>query len=378
MVTPDHPCPGHRSPAAPAKGDPRRRAWWRAVTLVLYTLLYTVLFAALGASTAPAAPAATTRAAPAAAPAAPAAPTAPAAAPPTCQVGAYVTDLYGLDVSPRTINADFWLWSVCPSADLDATRRLEFINATQVSQSDRSVEKVGDQYWSQVKVSGTFRQQFDLSEYPFDKQDVQIQVEDSQLNASQFAYVADRANSGYDHSISLDGFEIRDFSVRVVTHTYQTSFGDPRIKHGQQSRYSQFVIELHLDRVDLAGFIRQAWPAYVAFLISLMSYFIWAPEFLTVLAARLGILGASLFSVVLSMRSTSLTGTQFGVTLVDQIHLATLLYTLVGVGCTTYILLSWANPDKRAAVRRTNRIVAWSTTAAYVIANAISIGFAVT
>ncbi|MFE1285741.1 hypothetical protein [Streptomyces sp. NPDC058751] len=366
MVTPDHPRPGHRSPAASAKGDPRRRTCRRAVTL----LLYTVLFAAAPAMTAPAAPAATTRAAPAA-------PAAPAAAP-TCQVGAYVTDLYGLDVSPRTINADFWLWSVCPGAGLDATRRLEFINATQVDQSDRSVEKVGDRYWSQVKVSGTFRQQFDLSEYPFDKQDVRIQVEDSQLNASQFAYVADRANSGYDHAISLDGFVIRDFSVRVVTHTYQTSFGDPRIKHGQQSRYSQFVIELHLDRVDLAGFIRQAWPAYVAFFISLMSYFIWAPEFLTVLAARLGILGASLFSVVVSMRSTSLTGTQFGVTLVDQIHLATLLYTLVGVGCTTYILLSWASPDKRAAVRRTNRIVAWSTTAAYVIANAVSIGFAVT
>jgi len=353
MVTPDH-----RSPAALAKGDPRRRTCRRAVTL----LLYTVLFAAAPAMTAPAAPATITRAVPTA-------PPAPAAAPPTCQVGAYVTDLYGLDVSPRTINADFWLWSVCPSAGLDAT---------QVNQSDRSVEKVGDQYWSQVKVSGTFRQQFDLSEYPFDKQDVQIQVEDSLLNASQFAYVADRANSGYDHSISLDGFVIRDFSVRVVTHTYQTSFGDPRIKHGQQSRYSQFVIELHLHRVDLAGFIRQAWPAYVAFLISLMSYFIWAPEFLTVLGARLGILGASLFSVVLSMRSTSLTGTQFGVTLVDQIHLATLLYTLVGVGCTTYILLSWANPDKRAAVRRTNRIVAWSTTAVYVVATAISIGFAVT
>ncbi len=368
MVTPDHPRPGHRSPAAWAKGDPRRRACWRAVTL----LLYTVLFAAAPAMTGPASSAAPTLSAAAAAAGA------RAAAPPTCQVGAYVTDLYGLDVSPRTINADFWLWSVCPSAGLDATRRLEFINATQVSQSDRSVEKVGERYWSQVKVSGTFRQQFDLSEYPFDKQDVQIQVEDSQLDASQFAYVADTANSGYDHAISLDGFEIRDFSVRVVTHTYRTTFGDPRIKHGQQSRYSRFVIELHLDRVDLAGFIRQVWPAYVGFLIALISYFIWAPEFLTVLAARLGILGASLFSVVVSMRSTSLTGTQFGVTLVDQIHLATLLYTLVGVGCTTYILWSWADPEKRTAVRRTNHIVAWTTTAAYVIANAISIGFAVT
>ena len=352
MVTPDRSRPGHRLLPAAVKGDPGRRAFRRAVTV----LLYTVLFVAVAGLAAPAA----------------------SAAPRTCRVGAYVTDLYGLDVSPRTINADFWLWSVCPSADLDATRRLEFTNATQVSQSDRSAQKIGDQYWSQVKVSGTFRQEFDLSEYPFDKQDVQIQVEDSQFNASQFAYVPDTANSGYDHAISLEGFKIRDFGVRVVTHTYQTSFGDPRISHGHESQYSRFIIELHLDRVDLAGFIRQAWPAYIAFLISMISYWIWAPEFLTVLAARLGILGASLFSVVLSMRSTTLTGTLFGVTLVDQIHLATLLYTLVGVGCTTYILLSWADPEKRAAVRRTNHIVAWTTTAAYVIANAVSIGFAVT
>ncbi|MDX2592137.1 hypothetical protein PV343_07670 [Streptomyces sp. WI03-4A] len=302
----------------------------------------------------------------------------PAAAAPTCRVGAYVTDLYGLDVSPRTINADFWLWSVCPSATLDATRRLEFVNATTVTQSDRSVEKVGNEYWSQVKVSGTFRQQFDLSEYPFDRQDVRIQVEDSEFNSAQFGYTADTADSGYDHAINLEGFKIKDFGVRVVTHTYQTSFGDPRITHGKNSEYSQFVIALKLERDDLAGFIRQAWPAYVGFLISFISYWIWAPEFLTVLGARFGILGASLFSVVVSMRAVSLTGTSFGVTLVDQIHLATLLYTLVGVGCTTYILWSWSKTERRALVRRTNTVVAITTTVIYLVANAVSIGFAVT
>ncbi|WP_225829316.1 hypothetical protein [Streptomyces naphthomycinicus] len=267
---------------------------------------------------------------------------------------------------------------MCPSAGLDATRRLEFTNATQVTQSDRSVEKVGSAYWSQVKVSGTFRQDFNLSEYPFDKQDVRIKVEDSELNSSQFTYAPDAANSGYDHAISLEGFRIRDFGVRVTTHVYRTSFGDPRITHGQKSRYSQFVIGLGLERVDVAGFIRQAWPAYVAFLSSLISYWIWSSDFVTVLGSRYGILGASLFSVVVSMRSVSLTGTLFGVTLVDQIHLATLAYTLVGVGCTTYILWRWAEAGKRASVRRTNTFVALSTTAAYLIANAISIGFAIT
>ncbi|MFF4102687.1 hypothetical protein [Streptomyces sp. NPDC001903] len=286
--------------------------------------------------------------------------------------------MYGLDVSPRTINADFWLWSVCPSADLDATKRLEFVNATQVTQSDRSVEKVGTEYWSQVKVSGTFRQHFDLGEYPFDKQDVRILIEDSEFSSPQFTYVPDVANSGYDHEISLGGFKIRDFSARVVTHTYQTSFGDPRITHGQNSQYSQFDLNLKLVRDDVAGFVRESWPAYVAFLISFITYWMWSKDLLPVIGARYGILGASLFSVVVNMRSSSLAGTLFGVTLVDQIQLATLLYTLIAVGCTTYILWRWADHESNPVVRRVNNLVAVSTSAVYLIANAISIGFAIT
>ncbi|MFD8790604.1 ligand-gated ion channel [Streptomyces vinaceus] len=217
------------------------------------------------------------------------------AAAPSCRIGAYITDLYGLDVSPRTINADFWLWSVCPSADLDATKRLEFVNATQVTQSDRSVEKIGNEYWSQVKVSGTFRQHFDLSEYPFDKQDVQIAIEDSEFSSSQFTYVPDVVESGYDHEISLGGFKIKGFSARVVTHTYRTSFGDPRIAHGQNSQYSQFDLNVELVRDDVAGFIRESWPAYVAFLISFITYWMWSKDLLPVIGARYGILGASPF-----------------------------------------------------------------------------------
>ncbi|MET9931240.1 MULTISPECIES: hypothetical protein [unclassified Streptomyces] len=116
----------------------------------------------------------------------------------------------------------------------------------------------------------------------------------------------------------------------------------------------------------------------MAFLISFLSYWIWTADLIAVLGARFGILGASLFSVVLSMRAVSLTGTSFGVTLVDQIHPATLLYTLVGVGCASYVLHRWAGPEARAPVRRTDTAVAVATTAAYLIANAVSTGLAVT
>ncbi|MFJ9643845.1 hypothetical protein [Streptomyces sp. NPDC101206] len=224
-------------------------------------------------------------------------------------------------------------------------------------------------------MSGTFRQHFDLSEYPFDKQGIQILIEDAEFDSSQFVYVPDTANSGYDHKISIGGFKVKGFDARVVTHTYQTSFGDPRIAHGKNSQYSQFFIGLQLARDDVAGFIRESWPAYVAFLIS---YWIWSKELMSIIGARYGVLGASLFSVVVNMRSSSLAGTLFGVTLVDQIQLTTLLYTLIAVGCTTYIVWRWSDHQRGPSVRRVNNVVALLTTIAYLSANAISIGFAIT
>ncbi|MEU6708955.1 hypothetical protein [Streptomyces wuyuanensis] len=297
----------------------------------------------------------------------------------TCRIGAYVTDLYDLEVSPRTVNADFWLWAVCPHDEMDATRRLDFVNATQVSQSSASLEKVGDKYWSQVKISGTFRQEFDLSEYPFDKQNIRILVEDSELSDSEFAYVADAVNSGYDPAaIQLGGFEITKFQVKVDRHTYKTSFGDPRITQGKSSRYSQFVIEIGIARVDVAGFIRQAWPVYVAFLIALISYFIWSPEFMKVAAPRFGILGAALFAVVVNLRTSVSGAAPFGVTLIDQIHLITLLYLLIGVAVTTYLVWT-ANDEARArTARHVNYLAVTVTTALYLAGNAVTLAFAFT
>ncbi|MFF7237838.1 hypothetical protein [Streptomyces collinus] len=78
------------------------------------------------------------------------------------------------------------------------------------------------------------------------------------------------------------------------------------------------------------------------------------------------------------MRAVSLTGTSFGVTLVHRIHLATFLYTLVGVGCTTYILWNWSRTERRAAVRRTDTVAAVTTTVFCLVADAVSIGLAVT
>ncbi|MEU9119990.1 hypothetical protein AB0C96_09030 [Streptomyces sp. NPDC048506] len=301
-----------------------------------------------------------------------------AAAVPSCRVGAYVTDLYGVDPVRRTVNADLWLWSVCPRKDLAAVQRLEFTNATRTMLTEPSSEKVDNEYWTQVKVSGTFRQNFDLTDFPFDKQIVQIRVEENELDESRFVYRADVKNSTYNPRIHPDDFKITKFRIGVVDALYRTNFGDPRLKQGSSSRYSQLVIEFQLTREDITSFGKQILPVYVAFLVALVSFLIWSKDDEVAMVARLGILGAALFTIMLNLRAVDeALGTFLNVTLVEEIHFMSLLYVLIGVANTTYIMRLLTDPMARPAARRINNRIFAIATGLYLIANIVAISLTV-
>ncbi|MFD5424603.1 hypothetical protein [Streptomyces sp. NPDC127084] len=285
-----------------------------------------------------------------------------------------MADLYDLDAAAETVGADMWLWSVCPRAELDPTRRLEFVNATETTLSGHSIVKVAGEYWSQVKVVGKFRQHFHLESYPFDRQLIEILIEDNQFNTSQLVFQPDTANSTYDHSISLDYFKVVKFGVGVGIHKYPTNFGDPSIPSGKGSDFSQFTIALELSRVNLSSFVEETWPVYVAIVFTLISYLIWSEDSMTGLTTRYGILGAAVFALVVNMRAASQSlGAVFGVTLVDGIHLLALMYTLVALVTTTYVWRHLGTPEEKGAARRVNTVVAITSTGLYLAVNAVMV-----
>lgn len=299
-----------------------------------------------------------------------------AAAVATCRTGAYVTDLYALDLVKRTVGAEVWFWSVCPRPDLDPTRRFELINATEYRETDRMGTRRGSAYWSLVKITGTFRLPISMADYPFDRHIVSIIVEETR-DASQFVHTVDSANSTYNPGIRLGDYKITSFRTRVADHIYRTNFGDPLLRPGAESRYSELIIQLTIARTDITGFIKETWPAYVAFLVALTSFLLWSSDTTAMLGARLGMLGASLFTIVVNLRSASQSlGTFSGVTLVDQVHLYTLVYVLVGIAFSTYAWRVSTHPGRWATGRRINHAAATGATVLYVAANVTAISLA--
>ncbi|MFD1662828.1 hypothetical protein ACFSL4_32840 [Streptomyces caeni] len=89
------------------------------------------------------------------------------------------------------------------------------------------------------------------------------------------------------------------------------------------------------------------------------------------------VLGAALFTVVVNLRAVKRSlGPGVGMTLVDQIHLYTLVYVLVGVATTTYGWRVSIHPQGELRARRFNRRVALVASLAYAAALAAAIASA--
>ena len=121
----------------------------------------------------------------------------PAGAPAVCRIGVNVEDLYDLDMARDTFGAILWIWSVCPSADLAPLGTIAFPTAsTGLNLSPIEVETLasGGQYASR-RVQGTFRYNWEMDHYPFDRQGLVIPIDETLYGAGRLTFEADQRES---------------------------------------------------------------------------------------------------------------------------------------------------------------------------------------
>lgn len=248
--------------------------------------------------------------------------------PTSCTVGVDILSIHGIDFDANTFDAEFWIWSVCPDDHFKPLQTMDFVNDNDVSVSLQGETIENGKYWDYAKVEGTFRYYWDLSEFPFDYHDLQIHIENADWDASAFVFVPDTAGSAYEPDMPLEGWSVDSFSVTSAPFTYQTTYGDPENPVGT-SEYSRLTVHIALERADYNSFFKLTFVVYIAFLISLVSYFVNLKS-PAMLAARLGVISGALFTVAVSLRTaTDTLSSQEGFTLVGKIHLVAMAAILV-------------------------------------------------
>ncbi len=264
-----------------------------------------------------------------------------------CPIGVYVTSLRDLDPVGESFGIDFWVWSVHPQGDgpLDS---LEFVNAKLSETRLERTTRRGDREWSRLKARATVLHDWDLRNFPFDRQTLRLDLGLAGSDAP--ACGVDRAGSGYDKGIAPEGWRIAAFDVEWHTREAATDFGDPA--RSGSSAQEHVLVNVELQRESVIGFVKLVAGVYAAVAIAMLS-FLMSPDQAPVFSGRMTVLVGALFATVVNMQvGNSVLGTPEAVSLVDKIHIVALAYVFVAAVMAVVSRWDYAAGRKSRARRR--------------------------
>ncbi|MBZ6474077.1 hypothetical protein K9U14_11950 [Streptomyces griseocarneus] len=291
---------------------------------------------------------------------------------PRCELGAYVSDLYDIDPAKGRFSARLWLWTICPDRRTDPLPQMSFSNADDPDTSEPNLINQGGQVLDQVRVQSSFRQEWDVRDFPFDRHRIEVLMTAPQ-DTGHFRFTANEADSQLNPEIRPRGWRVTGFRLVTADKHYTTTYGDRSLEHG--STYHRVRIQIDLERSHPTAFWKLTTPLYLALLIAASTFLVSSrheelatAERLEGIHSRLGVLGGGLFVVVLNMQQAEneITST-IGLTLIDWLHLITLAYLLLAVAGT---VLAWRRTSRGGSVARAERVshrAAWAGLATYAL-----------
>ena len=248
---------------------------------------------------------------------------APAAPQESVRLGAYVTSLYDIDAKKGTFSADLWVWSLSkPDSKfrLDKTLEMNQLDGQlPINHSGfGSQELASGDVWCAKKVSATFLHQFNLQNYPFDRQRLRISFEDTDSNLGALQFAPD-AMSGYDKDIVVEGWRLMGSRVAQTVKLYRSNFGNPSAPESE--RFSRIVLELEIQRDAPLLLLKATMGLFAAVFIAILSSLM-SVKIDEIYAARITLNGGMLLATVISHQfSDSADGQTTAVTLIDSIHM---------------------------------------------------------
>jgi hypothetical protein len=287
-------------------------------------------------------------------------------APQTCRIGVNIEELYDLDLAADTFGAVLWLWSLCPAPHPAPLETIALPTGSSLQLGDVRGSPAGEAgYYQYRRVQGTFRHDWDMTHYPFDRQRLVIPIDETDLGSSVVVFEPDVESSFLSDGIRArhQEWDISDLSVAASVSEEPSTYGVPDAQPEGYARLEAWVV---LERTQVLTFLKLTGGVFVAALIALLALFL-DPRDRGFFGGRLGVLAGGLFGVLLSMRAADASiGDPSRLTLVSKIHLVA-LGLIMAIAALT--LLEHRRNDLGRTVRYPNWPFIATAAGAYVLLN---------
>lgn len=267
--------------------------------------------------------------------------------PDTVKTGIYINSIHDIDFRNNEYTINFWLWLKYKNKDFDFMQNLEIPEAKLVTRSFSTIDTTGGNVYLLMKLQCLMKDSWKIQNFPFDKQTLNLSIENSQFDSYSLIFLADTAGKHFDPQFALRGWGIDCLSIVSDIKKYETAFGDPSVAV-PHTEYSAFKVKLDIERDAMGLFWKMFLGMYVAFLIAYACFYIHADS----IDSRFGLSVGALFAVIGNkyiLDSSLPDSVTF--TLVDILHGITLLFILIVVACTAYSLRLIKNDKVKKAIR---------------------------
>lgn len=285
----------------------------------------------------------------------------------TVKIGAFVNDVYDINLSEKSFSTELWVWFNYRDSLLKPLESLEIPNAKEIDSSLDFFEIKDGVCWAGKKIHAVIKKDWDISRFPFDQQQLTIELEDSNYDVEAMVYLPDTANTRFDADLKLSNWNITGFKLKSDTKKYPTSYGDPSLSGS--SEYPHAVLQLDIERRSWGLFFSLFTGLYVAFFISSLVFFIDPID----VDPRFGLSVGGLFAAVGNkyiVDSILPQSTTF--TLVDKLHILTYLFLLICIVFSVISLRIWKNGHEQRSARFDRRAYI-SIVSLYVLINVVLI-----
>lgn len=173
-------------------------------------------------------------------------------------IGVYIADIQEIDLKTHSYRLDLYMWFRWKNPAINPAESAEFINMFEPADHVRTaifdkpqVMPDGSLYMI-IRDQGKFSAKFSLKRFPFDRQFLDIVLEDNRYEAQDLIYIPDTSTTplSLNPSIQIPGFNLRQPQLDIADFSYPTSFGD--LRSAKAPNYSRARFSVMVERPWLA------------------------------------------------------------------------------------------------------------------------------